>query len=181
LGVAHHHSVEPVAIQGSRRQAAVLLAASLAITAVFAWLIAHSSDVGWAWIGLASFGFSSLVQLWLYVRPQVLRLDSSGFTLSGGLIWAPQTISWQEIEGFFVHRVRDGQGMGETELIGFNFAPGARKRSFVRGVFRRLGAEHSRPSGWPEAPEEMVAELNTYRQRALAVSTGEPALGNPAT
>lgn len=163
--------VEQVVIQGVRKQAKTWIVLSLIMMAVFVWVLARApGDDLWAWAGLGAFGLSGLIQGWLYVRPQTLTLEADGFTLSGGLIWAPRQIAWRDVEEFVVFRVRDGEGMSESEVIGFNFAPGVKKRSLMRGVMRRLAADGALPSGWPDAPEQMVADLNAYRRAALAAA-----------
>ncbi|MNF09851.1 hypothetical protein D3C80_2106200 [compost metagenome] len=70
---------------------------------------------------------------------------------------------WREVDPFFEYRLPRG-----GTLIGYNFAPSARKASALIRVNRFLGAEAALPKGWPGSSEEMVERLNAYRAKALA-------------
>jgi hypothetical protein len=120
-----------------------------------------AADHGSGWLGVGFFGLCSALFLCLLVRPQVLILDQTGFTLTGGLIWSPRKVAWRDAQEFFVYQLPRG-----GKMIGFNFQSGA--ETPWRRFNRNFGAEGTLPKLWTESPEQMVEELNAYRSRALA-------------
>lgn len=147
----------------SRAKTSLLLLGSLAFVSIAAFLPEDGGGSSWRlWCG-GFFGLGGLVALWLLVRPQRLRLDSTGFTVLGGLVRSPKPIPWGDISPFFLYRLPRG-----GRMIGFNFRPGAASRTRLAEFNRRLGAEGALPKLWPGSPEHMVEELNDFREQALA-------------
>jgi hypothetical protein len=160
--------MEPLTITGSRLKTALYLALSIAFVAGGVWVVGHPSqakDLIYGWLSIALFGLGALVFIWLLARPQVLRLDSEGFSLRGGVTRAPQFTRWRDVQTFFVFRLPRGGTM-----IGFNYTEG-RQPSKLSALARLAGAEGALPKGWPKSPEAMVVILNDYRERALAVQS----------
>jgi hypothetical protein len=156
--------MEPLTITGSRISAAVYLAIALAFVALGVWVVSHPSqikDLLFGWLDIILFGLGVAVFAWLLVRPQVLYLNSEGFSLRGGVVRAPQLTRWGDVQSFYAFRLPRG-GM----MIGFNYAEGRRPKLAV--LARLAGAEGALPKGWPKSPDAMAAILNDYRERALA-------------
>jgi hypothetical protein len=158
--------MEPLTITGSRLNAALYLVLSIVFVACGIWLVGHpaqAKDLIYGWLSIALFGLGALVFVGLLARPQVLRLDSDGFSLRGGLVRSPRLTLWRDVQPFFVFRLSRG-----GKMIGFNYAEGpapSKTQAFVSGL---VGAEGALPRGWPKSPEAMVTLLNDYRERALA-------------
>jgi hypothetical protein len=147
----------------SRRKTAPYLGGSLAFLAIDLLLLQHPDEDAWKLqLGLGFFGLCALVFVWLLIRPQRLLLDRQGFTVLGGFIRSPKKIPWRDVEAFFVYRLPKG-----GKMIGYNYRPGARKDSALARVGRAFGADGALPKGWALSPENMVVELNAYRQQAL--------------
>ena len=151
-------------IKSSRGKTLLFLLISLGFVAIF--VVIPSDDAAesyWSWFGGAFFGLGTVVFAWLLVRPQRLVLAPTGFTVAGGLVRSPKQILWREVNPLFVYRIpRVGK------MIGYNFAPGARKDSALIRINRLAGAEGALPKGWPGSPERLVERINAYRARALA-------------
>ena len=120
------------------------------------------TDPTWAWISIFFFGLCSCVFAFLLFRPQRLLLNHEGFTLSGGLVRSPKQVHWHDIEEFYLLSLPRGGG-----IIGYNFKPGARPQSLMLKLNRGFGAEAGLPRGWTASSEEMVEELNEYRNEVL--------------
>ena len=162
--------VEPQTFTGSRAKIAPYLAGSLALATSAAIMTSGASKAGnpvipvVSWAAFILFGLGGLVSCVLLVRPQVLRLDSDGLSIGGGLAPAPRPIAWRDTQTFFIYRLPRG-----GKMIGFNYSAGYRPRSALRRFNRAFGAEGALPKLWSVSPETMVATLNDYRARALAV------------
>jgi hypothetical protein len=158
--------MEPLTITGSRLKTALYLALSTVFVAGGVWVVGHPSqakDLIYGWLSIALFGLGALVFVWLLARPQVLRLDSEGFSLRGGLVRSPKVTRWRDVQSFFVFRLPRG-----GKMIGFNYAEGRAPSMALAVVSGLAGADGGLPKGWPKSPEAMVALLNDYRVRALA-------------
>jgi hypothetical protein len=156
----------------SRRKAALFLLGSLVFVAIAVFLPGDSAEPErWRiWSG-GFFGLCAAVFAWTFLRPPRLRLNTRGYTLSGGFLLSPKTVPWHEVEDFFIYRPAKG-----GEQIGLNFKPGARKRTLLMELNRRMGADGGLPGLWAVSPGELVAELNEYRLRADApTNQGSPA------
>jgi hypothetical protein len=135
--------------------------AFVAIAALLPTRVGESND--WRWWGGSFFGLCAVVFCWLLIRPQRLALDPEGFTVRGGFVRSPKRIPWRSIDPFFVYRLPRG-----GKMIAFNFRPGAKPHhTLLMKLNRRLGAEGSLPKLWPGSPDQLVEELNAYRERAL--------------
>jgi hypothetical protein len=148
----------------SRLKTSVAFLGSSAFVAIATLLPSQAGESNdWRWWCGAFFGLCAVVFCWLLIRPQRLTLDREGFTVRGGFVRSPKRIPWRSIDPFFVYRLPRG-----GKMIGFNFRPGAEPRhTLLRKLNRRLGAEGSLPKLWPVPPDQLVEELNAYRQRAL--------------
>jgi len=156
--------MEPLIITGSRAKTAIYLAISIVFVAVGVLMVGHPSgakDLIYSWLSIVFFGLGVVVFGWLLVRPQVLQLDSEGFSLGGGLVRTPRKTRWRDVQAFFVFRLPRG-----GKMIGFNYEPG--RRPSLASVSRRFGADGGLPKSWPKSPEAMADILNGYRERALA-------------
>lgn len=123
-------------------------------------------------LAVGFFGLCAVVFVWLLIRPQRLLLDPQGFTLSGGMVRAPHKVLWAEVDRFFVYRLPRG-----GKMVGYNFKPGVRKPSALRSITRGLGAEAALPKGWPQSPEQLAEELESYRRLAGGQSGPPVGLG----
>lgn len=151
-------------IKSSRRKAVLYLLGSLAFTAISIALSSEAAAESYTlWLGGVFFGLCSVVFAFLLVRPQRLLLAPTGFTVAGGLVRTPTQVLWRDVTPFFVYRLPRG-----GKMIGYNFAPGARKVSPLIRVNRLAGAEGALPKVWPGSPERMVERINAYREQALA-------------
>ena len=150
-------------IKGSRGKTLLYLAFSLGFVAIGVFLFRDPGQTTIAWLCTGFFGLCSAMLAWLLVHPHTLTLDEGGFTLSGGLVRAPKTTPWRDVEGFFTYRLPKG-----GKMIGYNFAPGVRKDTVMAKIVRGLAADGALPKGWSESPDEMAQTLNAYRARALS-------------
>jgi hypothetical protein len=150
-------------IKGSPGKTLLYLACSLGFVTIGLFLFRDPGQTTIAWLCTGFFGLCSATLAWLLIHPHTLTLDESGFTLSGGLVRAPKTTAWRDVEGFFVYRLPKG-----GKMIGYNFAPGVRKDTVMAKIVRGLAADGVLPKGWPQSPDKMAETLNAYRARALA-------------
>jgi hypothetical protein len=90
-----------------------------------------------------------------------LVLDGAGFCLQGGLIRSPRKISWRDVEEFYVWRLPRGGVM-----VGYRYRVGATNVPRIVKFNRSFGADGALPRSWPMGTNELVAELNAYRERA---------------
>ncbi len=156
--------LEPKIIRGSLFKGVFNVLACAAF-AVFGVMMIRDGgpDAISGWFALVFFGGGGLVLLVTMVRPQVLTLDAQGFTISGGVSGKPRKTAWADIEDFFVYKLPRG-----GKMIGFNYVPSARKDGWMAKANQAFGADGALPKGWPGKPEDLAAELNAYRARALA-------------
>jgi hypothetical protein len=150
-------------ITSSRGKTLAYLAVSLIFVAMGAFMLGDPSQATMAWLCIVFFGLGVVAFIWLLIRPQTLTLDAEGFTLGGGMVRSPKTIPWRDVQGFFVYKLPKG-----GKMIGYNFAPGARKDTTIARLARGFGADGALPRAWPQSPEKMAETLNAYRARALA-------------
>ncbi|MGR4863388.1 hypothetical protein [Caulobacter sp. LARHSG274] len=150
-------------ITGSRGKSLLSLAVSLGFVAIGVFLFRDPRQMTIAWLCTGFFGLGAAMFAWLLVHPHTLVLDERGFTLSGGLVRAPKTTSWRDVEGFFTYRLPRG-----GKMVGYNFAPGVRKDTVMAKIVRGLAADRVLPKGWPQSPDKMAETLNAYRAQALA-------------
>ena len=151
-------------IVSSRSKTTIALLGSLAFVAIATLLPVEAGESGqWRWWCGGFFGLCAVVFSWLLIRPQRLSLDQEGFTLAGGFTRRPKKIAWRSIEPFFIYQLPRG-----GKMIGFNFKPEAKtQRTLLRKLNSRLGAEDALPKLWPGSPDQLVKELNAYREQAL--------------
>ena len=150
---------------GSRAKTATLLAISIAFVAI-AVLLPDSARGSYEMSIAAAlfFGFCALVFLWLLIRPHRIVVDSEGFAMVGGLVFSPKKTLWRDAEPFFVCRLAN-----RRKVVGFNYRSGARDSSPLLKFNRRsAGADGALPILPRGSPEELVDQLNAYRERALA-------------
>jgi len=121
-----------------------------------------TTSVAWGWAGVTFFGLGVVVFLWLLIRPQVLILDSGGFTVDGGLIRTPKRVAWRDVQGFGV--IHAGRG---AKMVGYNFEPHAKPKSLLTRINRSFGADAALPQGWQISAEQLAADLNVYRIQAM--------------
>jgi hypothetical protein len=160
-------------IATSRWKLALYLAGSLAFVAIALRLPPQPHRDAWKLqLGIGFFGLCAVVFAWLLIRPQRLALDAEGFTLLGGFVASPKKVCWRDIDEFFIYRLPRG-----GKMIGFNYKPGVRPVSPLVRPHRLRGADGALPKGWARSPEEMVAELNAYRRRALGAAGAAGAAG----
>ena len=151
-------------IKSSRGKTVLFLLISLAFVATSVTIPSEDAAENYkSWFAGAFFGVCSVVFAWLLIRPQRLLLAPTGFTFAGGLVRSPKHVLWRDVNPFFVNRLKMG-----GKMIGYNFAPGARRDSTLIRVNRFAGNDGVLPKGWPESPELMVERINAYRARALA-------------
>lgn len=151
-------------ISGSRWKTVLYLGGNLAFVVSALFLLQHPDRDAWKLqLCVGFFGLCAVVFVWMLIRPQRLLLDDEGFTLLGGFVRSPKKVHWRDIDEFFVYRLARG-----GKMIGFSYKAGAREVSPMVRFARSFGAEGALPKGWARSPEEMVAELETYRLRALA-------------
>lgn len=164
-GGRDHMEVEE--IKSSRGKTVLVLLISLAFVSISVAIPSEAASESYkSWLAGAFFGLCSVVFAFLLVRPQRLLLTPTGFTVAGGLVRSPKQILWRDVSPLFVYRLARG-----GKMIGYNFAPGARKDSTLIRVNRFAGAEGALPKGWPGSPERMVERINAYRAQALAQDT----------
>jgi len=119
----------------------------------------------WFFLAISCFcGFAAAYWVGLVVRPLRLAVSLDGLRLSGGWLRSPRDVLWGELDGPF-GAFAVGKG---NEVIGYNFSDGFRKGD-RRSQYRR---EHFLPDAtlpgvWKLTADEMAAELNSYRDRAL--------------
>jgi hypothetical protein len=157
----------------SRRQTAIMFAGSLAFVAIAFLVPGSDQPAHWRTFAGSFFGLCAVVFVWLLVRPQRLTLDADGFTLSGGLMRPvnARKIYWRDVEPFFLYRMPGYRGLPGPKVIGLNFVGEASERpALARFNRERLGLDGSLPGLWPAGPEQMIQELNDYRERALRMS-----------
>jgi hypothetical protein len=148
----------------SRVKPAGLLAVSVLFVAIAVLLPpAQGAPEVWRFLAGGFFGVCALVFAALIVRPQRIVVDSEGFALHGGLIVSSKKTLWRDTEPFFVCRLANNR-----KTIGFNYRSGARDRTALLRVNRKLGADGALPILQRGSAEELVEELNAYRQRALS-------------
>ena len=140
----------------------LLLSCAMTGASIYAALLVNASaptDDAWprliSWLGVCFFGLAVCMGLALLARPQTLLLNSSGFTLAGGLDLTPQKTAWRHVERFFVNH----EGFLSPGPVGLRY--------------RGLPGARILPGEWELPIQEMVARLNAYRERALACA-GDP-------
>lgn len=154
-------------IKSSRGKTVLFLLISLAFVSISVAIPSETAVESYnSWFAGAFFGLCSVVFAFLLIRPQRLLLAPTGFTVTGGLVRSPKQVLWHDVNPLFVFRL--GRG---GKMIGYNFAPGARKDSTLIRVNRFVGAEGALPQGWPGSPDRMVERINAYRALALAQDT----------
>lgn len=150
----------------------LLLLFGLAICVFTLDQMAESQETSWVKIfAFLFFATWPLVSLWTLIRPFRLTLDSDGFELSGGTSRKSTKILWSQTEPFFVKKIQPVRTFGLVKMIGFNFKPDYQNSKKLRGVSRMFGAEAGLPMLWSfsGSTEQMVIELNQYRDRALTI------------
>lgn len=167
--------IETKEIKQSRLKTTTALLGSSAFVAI-AVLIPHQAGESnaWRWWCGGFFGLCATVFCWLLIRPQQLKLDPRGFTVTGGLIYSPKKVSWNSIDPFFLYRLPRG-----GKAIAYNYREGA-ERPHTPGarLSRRFGADGSLPRLWPGSPDRMVEDLNSYREQALRMTSTLPQSSN---
>jgi len=138
-----------------------LLLISVAMFAVGGSILDASPVFGWLCIVL--FAFIGLLSAVLVLRPQTLRLDAQGFTISGGPLLKPATTLWRDVTEFFVFNMPSG-----GTLPGYNFQPHYTRNARLRRINSKLGAESTVAGRWKISTEELTAALENYRQRVEA-------------
>jgi hypothetical protein len=115
------------------------------------------------WAAGGFFGLCAIVFAWLLVRPMRLILDPQGFTIGGGLVLSPKKTRWSDVDQFFVYSIAPAR-----KMIGVNYKPGVHDQSkLVKFSRRTAGVDGALPILSRSSPEQLVAELNDYRKRAL--------------
>src|SRR6185437_2759355 len=153
---------------GSRSKTALMHLTSLVFVAIAVFLPADGQSQDWRLYCGGFFGLGAIVFIFLLVRPQRLTLDAEGFSLSGGLMLPSRVkkIAWRDVKEFFVWQ--SGRG---NKMIGLNFEPGASERTrFARLSRSAFGADGALPGLWLGGVENVVRELNNYREHALRMS-----------
>ena len=161
-------------IEGSRGKTLGYLIGSLAFSAV-AWVLVHDdpAENAWKlWLGLAFSSLCALGFLGLVIRPQRLVMDDTGFSLQGGLVVSPKKVAWRDIDAFFVCTLS-----GRVKAVGYKYRPDATNLPMIVKVNRAFGVDGTLPLALPTALEELAAELNAYRERAVATSASVGMLG----
>ena len=156
--------LETKEIVQSRVKATIALFGSSAFVAIAVLLPRQAGESNdWRWWCGAFFGLGVLLFSWLLIRPQRLTLDKEGFAVSGGLARWPKKIPWRSIEPFFLYQLPRG-----GKVIAFIFQAGADvHRTLLMKLNAKLGADGSLPRLWPGSPDDLVDELNAYRQGAI--------------
>ncbi|WP_165185151.1 hypothetical protein [Caulobacter soli] len=162
IDVGVNTRVGPRTIEASRLKLWLYLAISLVFVAIGVMMVQDPSAGLKGWLVLLFFGLGVAAFVVLLVRPQVLDLDTQGFTLRGGFVRSPKTVLWRDVERFFVYRLPRG-----GKMIGYMLEPAARKDTALNRIARSFGADGALPKGWPGSPEKMVEDLNAYRLWAL--------------
>ena len=152
-------ALEPRIIRGSRAKGLLNLAVCVGVICVGFFVICrpqnYPNSVIQGWFFVISFGIFALVYIIEIFRPYVLRLDSYGLELHGGLK-VPRKIAWRDIHEFYVRNARHGKTIGYS--LKLRGEPGSPPRY----------SEKSLPNGWPLSIDNMVDLLNIYRLQVLA-------------
>ena len=105
--------------------------------------------------GLIFFSFCAAIFVLLSLRPQRLKLDDEGLTLSGGLLLSAQKIRWHDISEFQVRRLHPG-----SRMVTFTYSS-----NVSLPIRRGLGRSGAIAGKWPGGPEAMVQRLNDYKDK----------------
>ena len=111
----------PEEFVSSRIKAVWGLLGSLVFVMISAVAEAAGDSNGMLRAGLVFFGFCAMVFAWMLARPQRLKLDRQGFTLSGGLMRSPKKTRWQDVGEFYVRDLRPG-----ARIVAFTYSPDAK-------------------------------------------------------
>ena len=95
------------------------------------------------------------------LRPRILRIDATGFSLSGGIGVAPVSLTWDQTGRFVVTKVsRDTDGIGYSLVLGHDPTEDRPFDARTRGPQQKL------PAGWTQSPQAVVDLLNSNRAHA---------------
>ena len=151
-------------LTGSRTKSILFLCFSAGF--VFMASAAHPVSIvrqAVCWLGIILFSAGACAFVWLAIRPQRLLLEPDGFTVSGGLVRKPEKVAWTDIEEIVLIRLPRN-----ATTIGYNFRPSARTDSRLQQINRSFGADAGIPGVWKYTNEQIVEELNHYREKALS-------------
>jgi hypothetical protein len=153
----------PVVFSSSPWKSALLLLGSLAFVAIglFIMLPDPNSSRAMAWFAIGFFGFCAVMGIVVLVRPQRLELNSSGFSVSGGLMRGQHLTHWREVEKFYVIRLPKG-----VKMVGFDYKPEAMPDTAMVRVAGTMGLQGSLTQGLGPSPESLAEELKLWLERA---------------
>lgn len=151
-------------IESSRSKLLLCLAGSLVFAVgCLALIMGEDSSTAWRlWPGVIFFGCCALIFLSFLIWPQRLVLDSTGFALEGGFAKSTRKVAWSDIDEFFVWRLPKG-----GRSVGYRYRSDAENIPKTARLSRAFGADGALPRLWRLRPEELAAELNAYRERAI--------------
>jgi hypothetical protein len=134
----------------------------LALTSLIMALADHSGEAWKLWACASFFGLLSIPSAVLLFRgPERLVLDRTGLKVSGGFALSPQEVAWTDVEQFFVASLPHA-----WKSVCYRYRPEVRGAAATTRLQKIPGADGVLPRLWKIDPEELVSELNAYRERA---------------
>jgi hypothetical protein len=118
------------------------------------------------------FAISPLL-LWGVIRPPVIRIDSEGFTLDGGLRRKSSRIGWRDIEAFVMYAPYPGATMAALRRqvwVGYKMIPRHPVTAMTPPIDCLISTvDGSLGGGWPIEPKALVEFMENCRRNALAL------------
>ena len=150
-------SDEPLIIPGSRKKAALVLVAAIALVAVGVFLLHIGHFWGWVMIGFFSLGIPVAIYMMLPGRNS-LRLDRDGLHMDA--LVKPLKLRWSEVDEFYLATLHG------NKMIGIRYSSSYGQLRLARQVAWRLsGMEGALPNQFVLPPEEVCETLNRWRAK----------------
>jgi hypothetical protein len=159
--------VQILTFAASRRKSFWLLVlCALFTVGSFALLQADNPNIyrpDWPlWLGLVFWPLRCAVAGLRTARPPRLEMAFEGFTFVSSL-GNTKRVLWRDVDEFFVWRSDRG-----GEAVAYSLRPDAQPGTVLGMVNRTAGMDGSLPNVWSVSADELVFELESMRQAALA-------------
>lgn len=151
---------EAIVLTGNKKQAVLLLLASLALVAVSVVSVLNGKMFGWA--GIVFFGLGIPFAIYM-LTPNAIRMqiDKNGIEMK--TLFKPMKLAWSDVNGFYVAQARTG--LSRTKMIGIEFSESYKNIRAARVSSALIGAEGGLPNQFNRSPEEICELLNEAKQR----------------
>lgn len=153
---------EVIVLRVDKKKAVVMLLASSAFVAAGISMIIRNEDVMVAWICALFFGLGVPVSIYMLMPGAgELRIDRNGIQMRA--MFRPWKLSWSDINGFYVGRIR--AGYASTKMIGIEYSDSYQKLRIGRQLANAMtGMQGALPNNFKCSAEEVCEVLNRAKK-----------------